>query len=312
MGHLTGEMNFLQSQAVARSSRRTYRHGQESYLSFCTSFNLIPYPLCEPTLRLFATFLARNLSYASICTYISALRLQNIELGYRPPADMPLLHLLLKGIKRMKGSRAKPKRKPITLVLLSSLQHELQLSSFVTNDKLMLWASFTTAFFGFLRASEFCSPSQSFYDPRSTLLVRDVSVLPDVAILQLKVSKTDQFRNGCEVRLAKSGNPICPYRALTDHLRHCAIADQPLFQFSYGAYLTRQIFSDLVKSLLPNSCDSAAYSSHSFRIGAATCAADKQTPAWLIKALGRWSSRRFEEYIRIPYTTIDRIPSLLS
>ena len=211
----------------------------------------------------------------------------------------------------MKGSRAKPKRKPITLALLSSLQHELQLSSFVTNEKLMLWASFTTAFFGFLRASEFCSQSQSFYDPRSTLLVRDVSVLPDVAILHLKVSKTDQFRNGCEVRFAKFGNPICPYRALTDHLRHCAIADQPLFQFSYGAYLARQIFSDLVKSLLPYSCDSAAYSSHSFRIGAATCAADKQTPAWLIKALGRWSRRRFEEYIRIPYTTIDRIPSLL-
>ena len=131
----------------------------------------------------------------------------------------------------MKRSRAKPKCKPITLVLLSSLQHELQLSSFITNDKLMLWASFTTAFFGFLRASDFCSPSQSFFDPRSTLLVRDVSVLPDVAIVQLKVSKTDQFRNGCEVRLAKSGNPICPSSingSLTS-LCHCRSAIVPVF-----------------------------------------------------------------------------------
>ena len=192
--------------------------------------------------------------------YLSAVRLHNIELGFPPPIDMPSLQLLVKGIKRSTGARVKPRRKPITITLLHSLHTAIQLASFVTNDKLLLWASFTTAFFGFLRASEFCSPSQRMYDPHSTLLVRDVTILSDVVILHLKSSKTDQFRTGCNIRLATSGNSICPFHALTDHLRHCKEANQPLF----GSPLVRtwhaKHFSDLVKSLLPSSHDKAAYS----------------------------------------------------
>ena len=102
------------------------------------------------------------------------------------------------------------------------------------------------------------------------------------------------------MRLATSGKSVCPFRSLELHLLQCTNLDLPLFTFSYGTYLTRQIFSDLVKSLLPQSCDKSVYSSHSFRIGAASCAADKQTPGWLIKTLGRWSSNCYEDYIRPP------------
>ena len=274
-------------------------------------FKLIPYPIIEPNLRLFATYLSRKLSHATICTYLSSIRLRHIELGYRPTPEMPLLRLLLKGIKREKGARAKTKRKPITIPLLKALKQALRLSSFSTYDQKMLWAAFTAAFFGFLRASEFCSPSQSSFDDNKTLLVRDVTLLDDVALLNIKSSKCDQFRKGCEVRLATSGKSVCPFRSLSQHVLQCPDRDVPLFRFSYGAYLTRQVFSDLVKSLLPPSCDKASYSSHSFRIGAATCAADKHTPAWLIKALGRWASNCFEEYVRIPTGTLDRIPSVL-
>ena len=275
------------------------------------TFNLTPYPIKESNLRLFAAYLARKLSYATICTYISSIRLRQIELGYRPTPEMPLLKLLMKGIKREKGARAKSKRKPITIPLLKTLKQALRLSSFSNYDQKMLWSAFTTAFFGFLRASEFCSPSQSSFDASRTLLVRDVTLLDDVALLNIKSSKRDQFRKGCEVRLATSGKSVCPFRSLRRHVLQCPNRDVPLFRFSYGAYLTRQAFSDLVKSLLPPSCDKASYSSHSFRIGAATCAADKHTPAWLIKALGRWASNCFEEYIRIPSSTLDRIPSEL-
>ena len=275
------------------------------------TFNLTPYPIKESNLRLFATYLARKLSYATICTYISSIRLRQIELGYRPTPEMPLLRLLMKGIKREKGARAKVKRKPITIQLLKALKQALRLSSFTIHDQTMLWSAFTTAFFGFLRASEFCSPSQSSFDASRTLLVRDVTLLDDVALLNIKSSKCDQFRKGCEVRLATSGKSVCPFRSLRRHVLQCPNRDVPLFRFSYGAYLTRQVFSDLVKSLLPPSCDKASYSSHSFRIGAATCAADKHTPAWLIKALGRWASNCFEEYIRIPSSNLDRILSEL-
>ena len=156
------------------------------------------------------------------------------------------------------------------------MKSALRLSSFSAYDQIMLWAAFTTAFFGFLRASEFLSPSQSSFDQRATLLVRDVTISSDVATIKIKDSKCDQFRKGCEVQLAKSGKSVCPFRALRQHLLQCSDQNAQLFRFSYDTYLTRQLFSDLVKPLLPP-CDRSEYSSHSFRIGAATCAAGKYT-----------------------------------
>ena len=166
--------------------------------------------------------------------------------------------------------------------------------------------------FDFLRASEFCSENKSSFDQHKTLLVQDVESTSEAVILTLKASKTDQFRSGHEVRLAPSGKSVCPYRALSQHLQNCHTRNKPLFSFVNNTYLTRQIFSKVLKSLLPQSCNKQSYSSHSFRIGAASCAADKQTPVWLIKALGRWSSDCYQEYIRVQPSLIDKIPSLLS
>lgn len=305
-------MKQFQAQAIAKKSRKTYDQGQSSYMQFCNEFNLRPYPLEEPTLCLFCTYLARTVSHATVLTYLSSIRLQNIEQGFTPVAEMPRLKMVLRGIKREKGSRARPKRYPITVDLLRNLKHSLRASNYSTADQLMLWASFTTAFFGFLRASEFCSDRQSCYDPQKTLLVQDVEVIPEAITVNLKSSKTDQFRVGNIIRLAPSGKSICPFRALNNHLENCKSQSKPLFTFVNNTYLTRQIFSKIVKSLLPQSCNPRLYSSHSFRIGAATCAADKNTPVWLIKALGRWSSDCYQDYIRVNPGLLDKIPNLLA
>ena len=174
---------------------------------------------------------------------------------------MHRLKLLLRGVKRVKGARSNAKRKFITLALLETLKRALRSSPFSTRDQTMLWAALTTAFFGVLRASDFCAASQSTFNQNSTLLVKEAAASPHLVVLHLKSSKTVQFRKGFEVRLAASGKSVCPYRAVLEHLQNCHNPNAPLFSFSYGSYLTRQTLSDILKSLLPSSYDKRAYSS---------------------------------------------------
>ena len=134
--------------------------------------------------------------------------------------------------------------------IMKSLKEALRSASFNEHDKLMIWASFTTAFFGFLRSSEFCAHSKATFDPRSTPLVSDVSSESGLFILEIKVSKADPFRLGHAIRLAPSGKSVCPVRALEKHLKSCQDSSKPLFMFSDQTYLTRSSLSDILQSLL--------------------------------------------------------------
>ena len=172
----------------------------------------------------------------------------------------------------------------------------------------MLWASFTNAFFGFLRSSEFCAA----IFPQSTLLKSDVKVEPDVICVIIKASKTDAFHKGVTIRLAKSGSSICPYSAFTQFLHYSSGSDSPLFSFCDGSFLTRHTVTKVLSSLLRRtSYGTSHFSSHCFRTGATSTAAANDIPDWLIKVLGRWSSNCYQTCIRTPVATIDNVPSKL-
>ena len=55
-----------------------------------------------------------------------------------------------------------------------------------------------------------------------------------------------------------------------------------------------------------------SYSSHSFRIGAATTAAVEGFPAWLIKSLGRWSSEAYLTYVHCAQEVVEQYPSIFA
>ncbi len=224
---------------------------------------------------------------------------------------MLLLCLLHCGIKRIKSSTTRPKGLPITLNILRILKTSLQESSFNAQDQQMLWAAFTTAFFGFLCSSESCCPSQSSFNPVATLLIGNVLLSSKSASIHLKISKTDPFRNGHIICLAASGTSVCPFRALQHHLRCCPDPNKPLFSFSNNNFSTRQSWCRTLNNLLPASLNTH-FSSHSFRIGVATTAAAANVPDWLTKVFGQWSSDCYQTFIHTPSTTIDTIPGMLS
>jgi len=73
----------------------------------------------------------------------------------------------------------------------------------------------------------------------------------------------------------------------------------PLFSLPNGAPLTKAWFRSHLVSVLKNcSLSPSKYTGHSFRIGAATTAAEHGVPTAAIKILGRWSSSAFESYLR--------------
>ena len=189
--------------SIANSSRHTYNHGQSCFAFFCSNHNIKPYPLSQCTLCLFAAFLARSLSYPTIRTYLAALRLKNIELGYYTDfTPMQTLHMILRGIRRVKSTSTRPSRLPITMHIKKILKSRLRSSPIHEQDKLMLWAAFTVAFLGLLRSSEYCCETYSSFTPASTLLQSDVQISNGVTVLHIKVSKADPLRNGHDVTMA--------------------------------------------------------------------------------------------------------------
>ncbi len=64
--------------------------------------------------------------------------------------------------------------------------------------------------------------------------------------------------------------------------------------------LTRQIFLDLFhRACLAANIKCDGLKGHSFRIGAATTAAESQIPDYLIQTLGRWKGSSYTRYTRI-------------
>ena len=216
----------------------------------------------------------------------------------------PRLELVLRGIKKdnSKGPDSKRVRLPITVTIMDKI-HQIISTEPDNYNHTLFWAACNLAFFGFLRCSEFTLPSVKKYDPSAHLCLGDVALdstkEPTLVQLSIKQSKTDPFRQGIKLFLAKTGKSMCPVQALIPFLTAQGPIAGPLFLFQNGEYLTRQKFSTMLREILARAgIDSSGYNTHSFRIGAATTAHEAGIPDIDIKMLGRWKSDAYQLYVR--------------
>ena len=87
----------------------------------------------------------------------------------------------------------------------------------------------------------------------------------------------------------------------------------PLYFFSTGQFLTRNTVTSILRLQLHRlGFATESYASHSFRIGAATTAAEASLPPWRIQTLGRWSSTCYTQYTRTPASILHAVPSRLA
>ena len=269
------------------------------------------------------TSLPHTVTWRTVRSYLAALRFYQIRAGLPDPSlssfpaalillraglpdpslsSFPQLTYVLKGIHRRTPDYQRRRRLPITRDLLLAL-HRVWSTPPVQYEQVMLWAACCTGFFGFLRAGEFtCSPADVTDPP---LAVSDIAVdsreNPRLVTVHLRQSKTDPFGVGCHVFLGRTNTTPCPVAAILNYLAARPTAPGPLFIFADGTPLSRPVLvSRLREALARAGVDSRHFAGHSFRIGAATAAAQAGYSDSFIQSLGRWQSSAFTAYIRTP------------
>ncbi len=139
-----------------------------------------------------------------------------------------------------------------------------------------------SSFFRLLRCSELTITSSFNTNIHPT--ISDLAVLDDKAMsFLIKQSKTDQTKKGHFIYIFNLQSPILPYQALLAFLQlrksQSKSPSDPLFTDDSNRPIARFWFQKHLKSvLLVSGIPANNFSSHSFRIGAATTAAQKAFP----------------------------------
>ena len=161
------------------------------------------------------------------------------------------------------------------------------------------------------------TPEDSSFDPAIHLTTADIAIdsheKPTLVRIHLKQSKTDKERKGIDVFLGASGDELCPVAALTAYLAIRGQSGGPFFRFQDGKPLTKTRFTQNVREALAAlGLQEQSYTGHSFRIGAATTAAEAGIEDVIIKALGRWNSEAYQTYVKLSRARLGAIAASLS
>ena len=212
-----------------------------------------------------------------------------LSLNYYPP--------LLK-------SRSRPDiRLPITIPVLRLLVEALRQTSSSFYHRTLFTAMFLTAFYGFLRVGEITRQTTS--SGRSVLQHQDLSFLlrqGEVIAAKLTLTNFKHNRSGRPFYihiLRQPGSACCPVKALQSFCTLCGSRPGSLFTLADGSSVSTHHFSQALNHCL-TLCrlDNSHYKPHSFRIGAASFAADQGYTDAQIRGLGRWKSDAFKVYLR--------------
>ena len=248
-----------------------------------------------------------------------AIRKLQLSLGLPDPRDtsaLPRLRLLLAGVRRVTAGNPslRPRvRLPITIPTLVAIKRRWEQVT-VTHNTLMLWAATTACFFGVFWSGELTILSEASFNPAIHLALGDVAVdnRPNSSsvCIKLKCSKCDQFGAGVTVYLGRPNSPLCPVTAL--YMASRQDSPGPFFRDTEGRPLTKTVFVREIRQTSQLGLPAEQFAGHSFRIGAATAAAQASIEDSAIQALGRWSSAAFLLHVRTPRNQLAQFTSRLA
>ena len=284
----------------ADSTVKKYLGAYRRWKAWAVSHKLDPIPVKPHHLALYLQHLAElSKSKAAVEEACNALSWIHSSAGLTPPLVDPFVKATLEGLQR---SLAKPviKKEPITVEALGAIVRDADRSG--TLADLRLATACLLGFSGFLRFSELIN-----------LRPCDFKVTEEMMKIKIVHSKTDQWRQGDEILVARTRNATCPVAMLERYMQVTCMSweDQrflfrPIQASKRGQTLRESgkiSYSCLREAFKKKMADlglpAEEFGLHSLRAGGATAAANAKVLDRCFKRHGRWKSENAKDgYIK--------------
>jgi integrase len=311
---------------LAKSTWSSYRTAERQLLK-CQSERKVDMrlPLTQEKTLIFIDWLIneRKVKAATVNSYLSGVRQLHIERGIeQPEVRKAMINLVVKGKQNMDSIEARrkevPGRLPVTLTIMRLLKACIRTWTASIDEKLLIWAVSTSAFHGSFRIHEILCKKETEFDPDFTLLWKDVTLTKCKEMTEdrerlsfnIKCPKEAKTGKSVVVDLFETKGETCPVRAFKKWMDKAERdKDKPVFMNKGKKPLTGRKLNSIIRNLLEKHIDysKGKVSSHSFRAGMASLLAEKGFEEEEIKVAGRWNSRAFECYTKLPRTRREEI-----
>ena len=295
MDRLINERSISLGYSLDTSSFGAYTSALNSYLTFC-NIHHFPVDPTPDTLSFFVIFLSTFIKPDSINSYLSGIcqQLEPFFPDVRQNRKSMLVSRTMTGCLRRFGSPVNRKsplsHADLLLVLNGTPQHP-------SHDDLLFCSLLLSGFYGLMRLGELVFPDKKILrNYRKISLRHTVSVLPHQYSFFLPSHKGDRVFEGNVILIQQLDTPTDPYRPFLAYL-NSRDSQFPLHQelllTSRGTVPTRHWFITRLRAFFPKN-----YAGQSMRSGGATSLAEAGVDVAVIQAIGRWSSKAFQIYIR--------------
>lgn len=290
--------------AKSRSTNKKYDSYFSKFRDWCLKHSFVHLPASLSTVALFfGGLVQQRVSTSVLEAYFYSINWTHEFSLSSNPCEDKFLKLVLEGEKRML-SKPINKKEPINTDILR------QLMDFSSKDsanvlKLRSFVMCLLGFSGFFQFSEL-----------SNIRMFDTKWENAYIVINIPRSKTDIYRRGNSVIIAKTGNDMCPVLWLNKYIDMLGLekaSEDYLFtavvffksQNVYKASNKSKSLSYtrareiLLSSLKEIGLDSSKFALHSLRSGGVTAASNKNVSDRLLKIHGRWVTDKAKDgYIK--------------
>ena len=305
--------------SLAIKTWSSYKTAEKSLIMFCKLEKVMfKLPLTEAILVRYIHWLVytKGKRVSTVSSYLAGIRKMHVMRGMEAPVlRTEIVKMILTGRKNMEDSQrlrqGGQERQPVTPDILELIKARLRDWDTNGRDKCTVWTVATLLFHGAFRGGELLCRQKSEFDPAFTLLRSDIKVTADSSVrgletvqVRLKAPKERKDNRAVIVDVYQADTSICPVRAVKKWMAATANyqPDQPAFRLADGSPLTASLFNRILDDRLSGYLENCKISAHSFRSGAASMMASLGYSDKDVKAVGRWSSRAFELYVKLPRT----------